>query len=84
MVETTLDLLEQRVSLMVARFAALRADVARLERELLASPSSQEPSPPSAVIAPETLAGENSRLLAERAAVLERVRLLIGEIDRAL
>lgn len=81
--ETALDLLEQRVSLMLGRFASLRAEVARLERELLSSPAAEEPSPP-AVAADPGLAAENARLLAERSAIRERVQELIREIDRAL
>lgn len=73
-----IEALTALVSETVGRLESLRADVARLEAALR-----ERPVPP-----PETggsrLAEENRRLREERALVLERVRGIIREIDRAL
>lgn len=78
--DDTLDLLEQRVALVTERLAHFKGEVARLERELLAP----RPAAPAPAGDERGIAEEHARFLAERAAIRERVRALIAEIDRAL
>lgn len=77
---TAFDLLEERVSAVTERLAALRVEIGRLERSLAIRPedAAQAEHPAG------RLAEENRRLLGERARIRERIRELIEEIDRAL
>ena len=82
--EEIVDILEQRVAAAVALIASLRDRVAALEAEVTragqaaATRAAERPGP----VADPALAEELERLRAERAAVRDRVRSLIREIDR--
>lgn len=82
--EAVIDRLEDRVNAVGELVLRLRREVARLERELAVRPA--VPSPPPAAMPggcpDEHLLEELSRLRAERAAVRERIRGLIKEIDQ--
>lgn len=75
---TNLDTLENLVTRAEERLDTLRSEVERLQTELRERPVPRPERGPSGI------ADENRRLLEERALVLERIRGLIGEIDRAL
>jgi hypothetical protein len=82
-----IDLLEERIGAVADLVRHLRQEVARLEHELaeLPSPPPHELSPPPTPVPPvpeEGLLEEISRLREERAAVRERIRGLIREIDQ--
>jgi FtsZ-binding cell division protein ZapB len=76
--------LEERVASAIGLIGTLRGRISELEAQVAATPrskSSAAPRPPGPDVA--AVMAENERLLSERAAILERIRSLIGELDSA-
>jgi FtsZ-binding cell division protein ZapB len=81
---SVIDTLEQRVADAADLIASLRETVSRLAQELENDRTGirADPAAPASPPIDPALAGELERLRAERAAIRDRIRGLLREIDR--